>query len=131
MIKQSKPSRSQTKLRTTLSRRIRSFYRWFNQGRDEKCYTYVDPQLREESKLKAAVYSESLRAFRHEHGSVQIWFIRSNLYPAKTNPRDPRPFAYVYLLWQDDRHEFQLFRERWVHDGERWYTRVVGLVPSP
>ncbi len=44
------------------------------------------------------------------------------------NHADPRPFAYVYIYWQDHRHAFRLFRERWVHDGGKWYTRVVGLV---
>jgi len=26
--------------------------------------------------------------------------------------------------------EFHMFRERWVKDGNMWFTRVVGLVPA-
>jgi hypothetical protein len=46
----------------------------------------------------------------------------------RENKRDARPFAFVYIVWQDSDNEFHMFRERLVQDAGRWYTRVVGLV---
>jgi hypothetical protein len=48
----------------------------------------------------------------------------------QSNKHDDRPFAYVYVVWQDDAKEFRMFRERWVKHLGRWFTRVVGLLPS-
>ena len=49
---------------------------------------------------------------------------------ARTVGSDRRPFAYVYVVWQDEAHGFHMFRERWVKDRGWWFTRVVGLVPN-
>jgi hypothetical protein len=55
--------------------------------------------------------------------------VRISLHLTGSRPSsDPRPFANVYTVWQDERHEFHMFRERWVRDGDKWYTRVAGLI---
>jgi hypothetical protein len=60
---------------------------------------------------------------------IRPWHVRISLHLTGSRPAsDPRAFAYVYTVWQDERHEFHMFRERWVRDGKNWYTRVAGLV---
>jgi hypothetical protein len=106
-------------------------YAWFNQESWDKCFTLIDPKLTAQSKPPSADYSERLRAFKHCYGSIRPWYIRISLHlDASSNKRDSRPFAYVYVVWQDEAHGFHMFRERWVKDSGRWFTRVVGLVPN-
>jgi hypothetical protein len=117
--------------RKALRRRVEQMYDWLNQERWEKCYSLIDPQLREPGKVEAPVYAERLQAFKKAYGGITPWFIRISLHcDASSNKNDARPFAYVYVIWQDERHAFHMFRERWVKNGDRWYTRVVGLVPN-
>src|SRR5437762_656348 len=109
-----------------LRRRIREFYRGFNKERWDRCYSQVDPKLRASSRVDAEHYASGLEAFRRQYGEVEIWHVRVNLYlEAKKNKHDGRPFAYVYVFWQDGKHTFHVFRERWVLDGGKWYTRVA------
>ena len=117
--------------RKALQRRIKQFYRGFNEADWEKCFALIDPQLANAGKVNLASYSELLAAFKSVYGSVKPCWTRLSLHlDATRQQRDPRPFAYDYLLWQDDAHGFHLFRERWVKDNGRWFTRVVGLVPN-
>jgi hypothetical protein len=104
-------------------------YEWFNQELWEKCFSLIDPQLVERSGVHLPVYCETLQTFKKTYGRVRPWHIRINLHlDASSNKHDKRPFAYVYVVWQDDSHGFHMFRERWIkHDG-KWFTRVVGLV---
>jgi hypothetical protein len=89
----------------------------------------LDPKL--VSKVEPAGYAERLQAFKRAYGAIHPWHLRISLHlDGSSNKRDPRPFAYIYLIWQDDAHEFHMFRERWVKDDDRWFTRVVGLVPN-
>ena len=72
------------------------------------------------------------KLFKDAHGSVNPWHIRISLHvDASLNKHDKRPFAHVYVVWQDKSHDFHMFRERWIKDSGRWYSRVVGLVPNP
>jgi hypothetical protein len=66
------------------------------------------------------------------YGGVRLWESpRLSLHlDASANTREQRPFAYVYVFWKDDAHGIHLFRERWVKENGRWFTRVVGLVPN-
>jgi len=81
--------------------------------------------------VELATYAERMRVFKEAYGSVKPWWTRLSLHlDAATKQRDKRPFAYVYLVWQDDAHGFHMFRERWIKDNGRWFTRVVGLVPN-
>jgi hypothetical protein len=123
-----KPSK-ESALKTSLRRRIRNLYRRFNLEDWAHCYQLLDPRLREKNRIDPAIYAESLRAFRGSYGKVDIWHIRLSLHARQVeNKNDGRPFAYAYIFWQDDRKALHVFRERWVLDGGRWYTRVVGLV---
>jgi len=65
------------------------------------------------------------------YGSVHPWETRLSLHlDAGPTQQDKRPFAYVYVVWQDDCHGFHMFRERWIKEKGEWFTRVVGLVPN-
>ena len=120
--KAKRPAADQSALR----RRIRSLYEGFGRQEWDRCFAHVDPKLRNESRIDPAHYARSLVEFKNRYGKIDIWFIRASIH-AKAKSQD-RPFAYVYVLWQDDRHGLHLFRERWVKESGRWYTRVVGLV---
>jgi hypothetical protein len=46
---------------------------------------------------------------------------------------DDRAFAYVYVVWQDERHEFHMFKERWVLDaanGTRALLDWLSITPG-
>jgi len=115
--------------KSALRRRIRGLYLNYNLGAWARCYRFLDPRLRETGKVETAQYGDSLSAFKEHYGAINIWHVRISLYSeVRTNKHDERPFAYVYVIWQDAHNEVHLFRERWVFDSGRWYTRVVGLV---
>jgi hypothetical protein len=104
-------------------------YACFNQETWAKCFSFIDPRLREGARVERQTYVDSVRQFKKVYGHVEPWFIRISLHlDAPANKNDDRAFAYVYVLWQDRAHAFHLFRERWVRDSDRWYTRVAGLV---
>jgi hypothetical protein len=117
--------------RAALRRRVGAMIRGFNSGDWQRCYETIDPTLRAKGSPEAGRYARLMQAFREAYGEITPWHTRINLHlDASTNKHDPRPFAYVYIVWKDAASEFHLFRERWVKDGGRWYTRVVGLVPG-
>jgi hypothetical protein len=106
-------------------------YDCFNEGAWDKCFSLVDPTLRVRGRVDQSSYEESLARFRQVYGKIEPWHLRISTHlDASSNKHDKRPFAYVYLVWQDQAHGFHMFRERWVRDSGRWYTRVVGLVPN-
>lgn len=117
--------------REALRKRVRQLYEWYNERAWDKCFSLVDPKLRAQARCEKQAYADSLGRFMEFHGKVQPWHLRINLHlDASSNKQDPRPFAYVYLVWQDEACAFHMFRERWVEDGGRWFTRVVGLVAN-
>lgn len=117
--------------RKILWRRIRRMYDWFNRGLPERCFTLLDPNLVDQGKVERESYCAGLLAFQEAYGSIRPFHIRISLHlDASTNKHDPRPFAYVYVTWQDDAHAFHMFRERWVKHAGKWYTRVAGLVTN-
>lgn len=106
-------------------------YNWFNRDLWQKCYSLLDPKLREQSKVELSAYADGLRAFQEVYGAIRPWHIRISPHlDASANKQDARPFAYVYVIWQDDAHGFHMFRERWVKHSDRWFTRVAGLVSN-
>lgn len=130
MIRKPAPAKRPAADRAAIRRRVKQFYAWFNQEQWSRCLAFIDPRLRENARVDSERHAASLAAFKECYGAVHIWYLRVNLHDeAARSSRADRPFAYVYVLWQDDRHGFHLFRERWVKDAGRWYTRVVGLVP--
>jgi hypothetical protein len=117
--------------RKALRRRVKQFYRRFNEADWEGCFTLIDPQLTQAGKVKLDTYSERMQNFKDAYGSVKPWYTRLSLHLDATSKQgDRRPFAYVYLIWQDDTHAFHLFRERWIKEDDLWFTRVLGLVPN-
>jgi hypothetical protein len=118
-----------TSERTSIRRRVKQFYRAFNQEKWSQCFALIDPKLSENDKISVTSYIASLREFKEFYGAVRIWYMRTSMHiDIRGNKRDARPFAFVYIVWQDRDNEFHMFRERWVQDGGRWFTRVVGLV---
>jgi hypothetical protein len=110
---------------------VKQFYRRFNKADWDACYALIDPQLTQTGKVKRDIYAELMQAFKEVYGSVNLWHTRLSLHlKATPQQRDRRPFAYVYVIWQDDAHGFHMFRERWIKDHGRWFTRIVGLVPN-
>lgn len=117
--------------RKALRRRVKQMYDWLNGGHWEKCFALIDPRIREQSRVQLSTYTVGLRAFKGAYGAIHSWYVRISLHlDASSRKRDDRPFAYVYVVWQDDAHGFHMFRERWVRDSDGWFTQVVGLVPN-
>jgi hypothetical protein len=126
---QARHERRDTADRQALRRRVRQMYEWFNQGAWEKCYSLLDRRLREGNRIEEESYVDSLKRFKQVYGRIDPWYVRLSLHlEGASKQKDARPFAYVYVVWQDQAREFHMFRERWVQDSGRWYTRVAGLV---
>src|SRR5260370_22694325 len=116
--------------RTAIRRRVKAMYQSFNRGLWTRCYALVDPKLKEKGAVRPETYAESLGAFQRHYGQIRPWYVRISLHlDASANKHDDRPFAYVYVVWQDDNHAFHMFKERWVKQSGHWFTRVLGLVP--
>lgn len=118
-------------LRQSLRQRVKQFYCRFNKGAWQDCYALIDPELTGQGKVSLDTYSKLMQSFKNVYGTVKPWQTRLSLHlAAAPKQHDKRPFAYVYLIWQDEAHGFHMFRERWIHDRGQWFTRVVGLVPN-
>lgn len=117
--------------RQALRRQVKRFYTQFNKANWRECHLLIDPQLIRKNRVDLGAYSERMQAFKDAYGSIKPWFTRLSLHlQAAPKQADRRPFAYVYVVWQDEAHGFHIFRERWVKDDGQWFTRVVGLVPN-
>ena len=87
-------------------------YDWFDNEGWEKCFSLVDPRLRE-SKVQ-------LRRIGR-HASLQTCLRNCTSLDDQDKPhldeslarQDKRQFAYVYVVWPDDEHRFHMFQERW------------------
>jgi len=86
--------------RAALRRRINRLYEWFNQGAWHKCFSLIDPALREAGKVELPVYEEQLEAFKAVYGTIRPWYVRISLHlGASAGKRPQQPFAYVYIVW--------------------------------
>jgi hypothetical protein len=132
MSQATKESRSAAAEQNSLRRRVKRMYDSINRENWGNCFALIDPKLREQAKVRLPEYSERMRAFKAAYREIKPWHVRLSLHlDATGNKHDPRPFAYVYVVWQDASHGFHMFRERWVRDSDGWFSRVVGLVPNP
>ena len=117
--------------RETLRRRVKRFYRRFNRSDWEACFSLIDPQLADAGRVNLSTYADRMGAFKRVYGNLKLWHTRISMHFEPSDKQtDRRPFAYVYVVWQDEAHEFHMFRERWIKDAGKWSTRVVGLVPN-
>ena len=125
----SRAAAGKTSERESLRRRVRKMSEWFNGERFDKCFTLVDPGLRNQGKVDPEKYRQSLTAFKSAYGAIRPWYVRISLHlDASSNKHDHRPFAFVYIVWQDEANDFHMFRERWVKESGHWFTRVAGLM---
>src|SRR5207247_7381323 len=87
------------KQKTTLRRRIRRFYQWFNAEHWERCFECIDPRLRDEGRVEYDTYSASLAEFVKRYSKVELVFVQATVHQRiKGNPKADRPFAYVIVL---------------------------------
>jgi hypothetical protein len=114
--------------RDALHHRIRTFFRYLNRQAFDKCWSFLDPALRERGRVEEDKYAKSLSEFLDHFGAVEIVTVKIDLYPGVRSGERTQDSAYPLIVWKDARHVPHLFRERWVKDGKTWYTRVVGLV---
>src|ERR1700733_13634227 len=129
MIRKATKTSNEAAERAAVRRRLKRLYDSFNREDWAKCFALVDPKLTAAGKIDRTNYGRSLQEFKQYYGSVQIRHLEISLHlDVRHNKQDDRPFAYVYVFWQDDQHAFHLFQERWVKQDNAWYTRVVGLV---
>jgi hypothetical protein len=116
----------------SLAGRIVHFYRFFNRRDWGRCFDYIDPKLRDDGKVDPADYAETMDRFFAAHGPIrQIRIVNTTIYPGASSRSDGRDFAYMAVSWKDRANGLHHFRERWIKDQGRWYTRVLGLVPRP
>jgi hypothetical protein len=88
------------------------WYGRFNSERWTDCFALVDPRLADSNKVNAVAYIDWLRRFKERYGTIHPWHVRISLHLDDRPATDSRPFAYVYVVWQDDSHDFHMFRER-------------------
>lgn len=118
-------------LHATIKRRIREFYRRLNRRQFGRCYSLIDPRLRDNpGTVTLFQYEKALGEFLDQIGEVQIREITihgvhlnepSKLY-------EGRDFALCKVVWQDSAGEEHSFSERWVHVESKWYNRSTGLL---
>jgi hypothetical protein len=121
-------TKSMTLEEVGLNRRIRNFYRDFSARKWEACFDRLDPKLRDR-RVDHDDFIESLSTFFDGFGPIVVQSLELTMYlNAKNHKYDDRPFAYGLLHWQDKEGRAHILRERWVKSGEKWYTRMVGLV---
>ena len=58
--------------RTALRNRVRSFYRLLNKKAFAKCFSFLDPHLRETGKADEKKYIQSMSAFLEHYGTVSL-----------------------------------------------------------
>lgn len=116
----------------SLSGRIVNFYRFFNRQDWLRCHHYIDPKLQSQSAVSLADYSRSMQTFFEEYGPIQdVRIVKLNIHAGSQAKADRREFAYLVISWKDKKNQFHHFKERWIKDRDKWFTRVVGLVPTP
>ena len=71
-------------------------YAWFHDEGWEKCFSLVDPRLREESKVQLPGYAERMRVFKEAYGRIHPWLIKINSHlDMSASHCDRRDCAYV------------------------------------
>src|SRR2546423_7005578 len=95
MSRATKPSPDATE-RRALRRKVTLFCESFNDAAWLKCFSLIDPKLRESGKVDREAYVDSLQQFKATYGEIQPWHIRLSLHLEARTKTDARPFAYVW-----------------------------------
>src|SRR5687767_8838640 len=104
MAQHAQRSKKHAAARGALRRRVMKWYEQFNRGHWNDCFALVDPRLSGANKVSSAAYAESLLRFKQRYGAINPWHVRISMHLDGRPVTDPRPFAYVYVVWQDNRH---------------------------
>ena len=130
-VRKSDPATAAQTERRSLRNRVKQFYAAYDRGDWATCFEFIDPKLRAGNRVELGMYAKLMGRFRELYGPVRFWYTRISLHLAGAPQQgDDRPFAYVSIVWRDERARYHLFQDRWVRAGQRWHTRVVGLVPN-
>lgn len=122
------------KLQTALERRIRRFYDCLNHRDFGRCYRMIDPRVRDRPEsITLFQYQNALRPFLDRFGPLRLLETSLSLHLDKTNTLyEGRDFAVGKTVCSDKGGERLIFSERWVRQGQAWYTRSTGfVVPEP
>jgi len=115
--------------RARLRKQILCMLDALNECQWTRCAALIDPKIHESRTFSESAYCLSLQRFMNQYGKIELWHVRLSLHlPPHSNTRDSRPFAYASIVWKDAKHRFHMFRERWIKENDRWYSRVVGLI---
>lgn len=113
-----------------VERRVRQFYQLLNAHEFGKCFTMIDPIIRgNSSSVTAYQYENALRQLVGYYTRIDLLSVTLDV--QLDEPSDlfgNRDFAVGQTCWTDNKGEEQVFQERWVRDGQRWYTRSTGFV---
>ena len=111
------PVESVTDERKALRKRLKQFYLRFNKANWDDCFALIDPLLTHQGKVNREAYPKLMQDFKDVYGRVKPWVTRLSLHPEGAPKQgDKRPFAYIYVIWQDAAHGFHMFRERWIKE---------------
>jgi hypothetical protein len=110
--------------------RVRRFYEHLNVSQFRECFQMIDPQVREDPRsVTLYQYMQSLGAFLGHHGKVEVRKVELHLHANEPSRRyHNRDFAVGKTTWSNQQGQEQVFQERWVKDGDDWYTVCTGFV---
>jgi hypothetical protein len=115
---------------SSLTKRVRQFYKLLNEGDFAACYELIDPRVRlKPASVTLFQYQNALREFLTEFGIVRIKDISVRVHRNEPSPLyEGRDFAVGKTVWEDGAGLQHVFSERWVHERQTWYTRSTGFV---
>ena len=122
------------KQQAALERRIRRFYDGLNRRDFDRCYQMIDPRLRDQpSSVTLFQYQNALLQFMDRFGPLSVLEISVSLHLDESNKLyEGRDFAVGKTVCSNKDGERHVFSERWVRQGQAWYTRSTGFVaPEP
>lgn len=122
------------KQRDALERGIQQFYHCLNHQDFGQCYQMIDPRALDQSgSITLFQYQNVMRPFMDRFGPLSVLGINVSLHLDETNKLyEGRDFAVGKTICSDKDGEQRVFSERWVRQGQEWYTRSTGFIaPEP
>jgi hypothetical protein len=113
-----------------LEKRIREFYALVNNEIFGKCFRHIDPVIRDDVfAVREYQYENSLRELLACCGYIRVVGVTLELHIGEPSELYAnRDFAVGQTAWADEFGVEHMFQERWVRNGQRWYTRSTGFV---